>query len=304
MSTLITGGTGLVGSAITVVGHPYYKISSVDVDLTDPITTNHFFKQLSPKYVIHCAGKVGGLAGNMNHLGEYYYKNIMINTNVLEACRKSGVKKVVSFLSTCVFPDKVTYPITEDQFHNGEPHTSNFSYAYAKRMVEVQSRAYNRQYGTKYVCVIPTNIYGPNDNFDLENGHVAPALIHRCYLAMKNNEDLVVWGSGKPLREFIYSEDVANLSTWALKNYKEDEPIIFSTMEEVSIAELVDSIVKHMGFKGKVVWDKSKPDGQFKKPASNKKLLSYLPDYKFISLDEGMGRTVEWFKEHYPEVRK
>ena len=240
----------------------------------------------------------------MNHLGEYYYKNIMINTNVLEACRKIGVKKVISFLSTCVFPDKVTYPITEDQFHNGEPHSSNFSYAYAKRMVEVQSRAYNKQYGTNYMCVIPTNIYGPHDNFDLANGHVAPALIHRCYLAMQNNEDLVVWGSGKPLREFIYSEDVAKLSEWALENYEEDEPIIFSTMEEVSIAELVDSIVKHMGFKGKVVWDKSKPDGQFKKPASNKKLLSYLPNYDFISLDEGMGRTVEWFKENYPEVRK
>ena len=298
--TLITGGTGLVGSAINVST----KISSKDVDLTDRNSTIDLFKKISPEKVIHCAGKVGGLGGNMNHLGEYYYKNIMINTNVLEACRVSGVKKVVSFLSTCVFPAEVTYPITEDQFHNGEPHSSNFAYAYAKRMVEVQSRAYNKQYGTNYVCVIPTNIYGPHDNFDLENGHVAPALIHRCYLAMQNNEDLVVWGSGEPLREFIYSEDVAQLSEWALENYNEDEPIILSTMEEVSIAELVDSIVKHMGFKGKVIWDKTNPDGQFKKPASNKKLLSYLPDYKFISLDEGMGRTVEWFKENYPEVRK
>lgn len=298
--TLITGGTGLVGSAINASN----KLSSKDLNLLDPQKTLEMFEDLQPERVIHCAAKVGGLGGNMNHLGEYYYKNIMINTNVLEACRKIGVKKVISFLSTCVFPDKVTYPITEDQFHNGEPHSSNFSYAYAKRMVEVQSRAYNKQYGTNYMCVIPTNIYGPHDNFDLANGHVAPALIHRCYLAMQNNEDLVVWGSGKPLREFIYSEDVAKLSEWALENYEEDEPIIFSTMEEVSIAELVDSIVKHMGFKGKVVWDKSKPDGQFKKPASNKKLLSYLPNYDFISLDEGMGRTVEWFKENYPEVRK
>jgi len=297
---LITGGTGLVGSAIDVGT----KVSSSDVDLRIAEDTFNFFEKQKPKKVIHCAGRVGGLGGNMNYKGEFFYENIMINTNVLEACRKIGVKKVISFLSTCVFPDKVTYPITEDQFHNGEPHPSNFSYAYAKRMVEVQSRAYNKQYGTNYMCVIPTNIYGPHDNFDLDNGHVAPALIHRCYLAMQNNEDLVVWGSGKPLREFIYSEDVAKLSEWALENYEEDEPIIFSTMEEVSIAELVDSIVKHMGFKGKVVWDKSKPDGQFKKPASNKKLLSYLPNYDFISLDEGMGRTVEWFKSNYPEVRK
>jgi len=300
MSLLVTGGTGLVGSVINST----MKLSSKDVDLLDPIQTLKLFQELKPEKVIHCAAKVGGLGGNMNHLGEYYYKNIMMNTNVLETCRQVGVKKVISFLSTCVFPGKVTYPITEDQFHNGEPHASNFSYAYAKRMVEVQSRAYNKQYGTNYICVIPTNIYGPHDNFDLENGHVVPALIHRCYLAMQNNEDLVVWGSGKPLREFIYSEDVAKLSEWALENYEEDEPIIFSTMKEVSIAELVDSIVKHMGFKGKVVWDKSKPDGQFKKPASNKKLLSYLPGYNFISLDEGMGRTVAWFKENYPEVRK
>lgn len=299
--TLVTGGSGLVGSAITINCRLHY---SQDADLTDKKATEKLFKDSNYKKVIHCAAKVGGLGGNMSHLGEYYYKNIMINTNVLEACRVVGVKKVVSFLSTCVFPDKVTYPITEDQFHNGPPHESNFSYAYAKRMLEVQSRAYNKQYGTNYVCVIPTNIYGPNDNFDLENGHVAPSLIHRCYLAMKNNTDLVVWGSGKPLREFIYSKDVAKLSEWALENYNEDEPIIFSTMEEVSIAELVDTIVKHMGFKGRVIWDKSKPDGQFKKPASNKKLLSYLPNYKFTTLDEGLGETIEWFKQTYPNVRK
>ena len=300
MSIVVTGGTGLVGSATNAP----IKLSSQDVDLLDAKDTLSVFESLNPTKVIHCAAKVGGLGANMNHLGEYYYKNIMMNTNVLEACRKVGVQKVISFLSTCVFPDKVTYPITEDQFHNGEPHPSNFAYAYAKRMVEVQSRAYNKQYGTKYTCVIPTNIYGPHDNFDLENGHVAPALIHRCYLAMQNNEDLVVWGSGKPLREFIYSEDVAKLSEWALENYEEDSPIIFSTMEEVSIEHLVDTIVKHMGFKGRVVWDKNKPDGQFKKPASNKKLLSYLPDYEFITLDEGMGQTIEWFKQNYPNIRR
>ena len=121
---------------------------------------------------------------------------------------------------------------------------------------------------------------------------------------MINKVDLRVWGSGKPLREFIYSEDVAKLSEWALMDYNEEQPIIFSTMEEVSIEELVYIIIKHMGFKGNVIWDKNKPDGQFKKPASNKKLLSYLPNYQFISLDEGIGRTIEWFKDNYPNIRK
>ena len=215
---LVTGGTGLVGSAITAD----INLSSTDGDLRDWKTTLSLFEKLRPEKVIHCAGRVGGLGGNMNHKGEFYFENIMINTNVLEACRRVDVEKVVSFLSTCVFPDEVEYPITENQIHNGEPHWSNYGYAYAKRMVEVQSRTYSEQYGTNYVCVIPTNIYGPNDNFSLSDGHVLPALLHKCYLAKQNNTDLEVWGSGKPLREFIYSEDVAKLTKWALDNYDDD----------------------------------------------------------------------------------
>ncbi|MAW75277.1 MAG: GDP-fucose synthetase [Candidatus Marinimicrobia bacterium] len=299
-NTLITGGTGLVGSTINAK----IKLTSQDVNLLDYNSTLEYFKKLSPEKIIHCAAKVGGLGGNMNHYAEYYYQNIMINSNVLHIAYILGVKKVVSFLSTCIFPDKVIYPITEDQIHNGEPHSSNFAYAYAKRMLEVQSRSYNKQYKTNFVCVIPTNIYGPNDNFNLANGHVVPALIHKCYLAMINKTNLTVWGSGKPLREFIYSEDVGKLSEWALKEYNDEEPIIFSTMEEVTIEELVEIIIKHMGFNGKVIWDNEKPDGQFKKPASNKKLLSYLPNYKFISLYEGIGLTIDWFKKNYPNIRK
>jgi len=147
---------------------------------------------LMPEYVIHTAGKIGGLLGNMNHKGQFFYENITINTNVLEAARVAKVEKVLSFLSTCIFPDNIKYPLTEDQIHNGEPHNSNYPYAYAKRMLDVQSRAYREQYGCNYVCVIPTNIYGPNDNFNLESGHVLPSLIHKCYLAKQNNEDFVI----------------------------------------------------------------------------------------------------------------
>jgi len=300
MKLLVTGGTGLVGSTINAD----IKWSSKDVDLTDSRTTLGLFEFFKPKKVIHCAARVGGLGGNMNYKGEFYYDNIMMNTNVLESCRQVGVEKLVSFMSTCVFPDDVEYPLTEKKIHLGEPHSSNYPYAYSKRMLDVQSRAYNEQYGTNYVTVIPTNIYGPNDNFSIEDGHVLPSLLHKCYLAKQNNTDLKVWGSGKPLREFIYSEDVGKLSEWALDNYEEQEPIIFSTSEEISIRDVVDIIVEKFNFKGKVVWESDKPDGQFRKPSDNSKLKSYLPDFKFTPIEDGIEKTVEWLVNNYKEIRK
>jgi len=300
MSILITGGTGLVGSAINST----LKLSTKDVDLKNWKSTLELFEYFKPKKVIHCAARVGGLGGNMNYKGEFFYDNIMMNTNVLEACRLVGVEKVVSFLSTCVFPDDVEYPLTEKKIHLGEPHNSNYPYAYAKRMLDVQSRAYKEQYGLNYVCVIPTNIYGPNDNFDIQNGHVLPSLIHKCYIAKQNNTDFEVWGSGKPLREFIYSEDVGKLTEWALENYEEEEPIIFSTSDEISIGKVVEIVVNCMGYKGNVIFNSDKPDGQFRKPSDNSKLMSYLPDFEFTPIEEGIKKTTEWFIENYRTIRK
>jgi|TARA_Y100000361_G_scaffold150795_1_gene167038 GDP-L-fucose synthase len=300
MGIMVTGGSGLVGSTINAD----IKLSSKDADLRNWNETISIFEKYKPDEVIHCAGKVGGVGSNMNYKGEFFYDNIMINTNVLEACRITGVKKVVSFLSTCIFPDDIEYPLTEKKIHIGEPHNSNYAYAYAKRMLDIQSRAYKEQYGVNYTCVIPTNIYGPNDNFNLENGHVLPALIHKCYLAKKNNTDFVVWGSGKPLREFIYSEDVGRLTEWALNNYEEEEPIIFSTSDEISIGNVAEMVVYYMGFKGKLILDDEKPDGQFRKPSDNSKLKSYLPDFEFTPIDKGIEKSVNWFVENYEEARK
>ena len=210
MGIMVTGGSGLVGSTINAD----IKLSSKDADLRNWNETISIFEKYKPDEVIHCAGKVGGVGSNMNYKGEFFYDNIMINTNVLEACRMTGVKKVVSFLSTCIFPDDIEYPLTEKKIHIGEPHNSNYAYAYAKRMLDIQSRAYKEQYGVNYTCVIPTNIYGPDDNFNLENGHVLPALIHKCYLAKKNNTDFVIWGSGKPLREFRKPSDNSKLKSY------------------------------------------------------------------------------------------
>ena len=300
LSTLVTGGSGLVGSSLSEDMH---KVNS-DFDLRDKSVTDKLISNLSPTNVIHCAAKVGGLGGNMNMKGEFFYDNIMINTNVIESCRKYGVKKLICFLSTCVFPDNVEYPLTEKKIHLGEPHNSNYPYAYAKRMAEVQIRAYREQYGLNYVTVIPTNIYGPNDNFNLDNGHVVPSLIHKCFIAKKNNTPFRIWGSGKPLREFIYSKDVAKLTEWVLENYNEEEPLILSTSDEVSIKDVVNLIVKHMSFDGEVIWESDKPDGQFRKPSDNSKLLSHLPEFKFTSLDDGLKETIEWFIKNYENCRK
>jgi GDP-L-fucose synthase len=300
MKTLVTGGYGMVGSAM----ESQIKLSRETCDLTNPKQTEALFKTIRPEGVIHCAGKVGGIGGNSNYKGEYFYDNLMINTNVIEASRRAGVKRLVAFLSTCVFPDNVSYPLTVDQVHQGEPHFSNYPYAYAKRMADVQIRAYREQYGLNYTSIIPSNIYGPNDNFNLDHGHVMPMLIHKLYLAKKNKTDFTVWGSGKPLREFIYSKDIAKIAEWALENYYDFDPLIVSGDEEISIKDLVGLLVDEFKFKGKVIFDETKPDGQYRKPSDNSKIKELLPDFEYTPLEQGIKETVSWFKENYENARK
>lgn len=298
---LLTGAGGLVGKTVTAD----IKINGrSELDLRDWEATYNFFKKTKPTHVIHCAAKVGGVLANMNHMGEFFHDSMAMNLNVLEAARRTGVKKVVSFLSTCIYPDQVKYPLVESDLHNGEPHESNFAYAYAKRMLEVQSRAYRKQYGLNYVCVVPTNIYGPNDNFSLEGGHVVPALIHKCYLSKKNNTPLVVWGTGDALREFVYVEDMGKLIDWASEHYESESPIILSNSDEISIRDLVQSVVKAFDFSGEVIFDSRKPEGQHRKSTDNSKLKTLLPDFKFTPLCEGIEKTVDWFVTNYESCRK
>lgn len=302
---LVTGGDGLVGSALRRLGEPNLVFASKkDADLTDFRATKKLFEKVRPSAVIHLAAKVGGVGGNSKHPGGYFRDNILINTNVLEAARLAGTGKLVSFLSTCIFPDPAEYPLNERDLHKGPPHPSNFGYAYAKRMLEVGSRAYRAEWGCNFVTVVGTNIYGPGDNFSLENGHVVASLIHKCFLAKQNKTDFVLWGSGKPLREFVFSEDIARLALWALKNYDEPSPLILSSGIETSTKTLAETIAKKMKFEGKIAFDSSKPDGQYRKPSDTTKLKKYLPDFRFTPLEEGAKKTVEWFEEHYPNVRK
>lgn len=303
-TTLVTGANGLVGNALRKLNPPdTVFITHHEADLTDFDKTRAIFQEIKPERVIHLAAVVGGIGGNMIHSGEYFRSNIMMNINVLESARLCGTRKLISFMSTCVFPDKCNYPLNEKDLHSGPPHPSNFGYAYAKRMLEVQSCAYRKEWGCDYIVAIPTNIYGPHDNWSLDDGHVLPSLIHRCFLAKQKGENLMVWGSGKPLREFVHSEDIAKLALWALDNYSEDSPIIFSSGQEVSIGDVVRIIADKMNFAGDIVFDATKPDGQFRKPSDTAKMLKYLPDFRFTPVEEGLEKTINWFVENYPKIR-
>ena len=208
-------------------------------------------------------------------------------------------------MSTCIFPDNLGKEYSEEDLHKGPPHDSNFAYAYAKRMLDIQVRAYNTQYGLNYFNIIPTNIYGPNDNFNIENGHVIPGLIHKLWNAKQNNTPLIVFGSGIAVREFVFSSDVAKICTILLENYDDVSPIIISnSQEEFTIKQIVEMIVEISNFKGEVIFDTSKSDGQLVKKTDNSKLLSIIGDFQFTSMEVGLKKTIEWFFNNYERARK
>ena len=293
MKTLVTGGSGLVGSTI----ESDYKPTRNDLNLMELNSIVDYLVENDIDSIIHCAAKVGGIKANSEHLGEFYYENIIMNSNVLEAARLTGIKKLVSFMSTCVFPDDVNYPLSVDQIHNGEPHPSNYAYAYAKRMLEVQSRAYRKQYGCNFVTVIPCNIYGPRDNYNLDSSHVIPALIHKCYHAKLSKGNFELWGTGSACREFIYSEDVGKIVQWVLENYSSPEPLVISTNQEISITEVAHEIIRIMKYEGNVVYNGER-DGIIRKPSDSSKLERMLPDFNFTPINEGLRKSIDWFNRN------
>lgn len=300
MKTLITGGNGLVGSSFK----NGYKLNSSECDLRNAVEVKKLFELYKPDYVVHTAAKVGGIGANINYPATFFYDNLMMNTNIIHYASEYNVKKLVCFLSTCIFPDKVDYPIDETKIELGPPSETNYAYAYAKRMADVQIKSYNTQFSKKFFSVIPTNIYGKNDNYHLGNGHVIPMLIHKCYLAKKNNTPFEVWGTGTPLREFIYADDVSNIINLLLEKYDETTPVIITNSTEYSIKTIVNLIVEFMQFEGEVIWLTDKPDGQYRKPSSNKKLLSIIGDYKFTPIEIGLKKSIEWFIDNYENIRK
>lgn len=352
---LVTGGSGLVGQAIRQISetmpeeysrYTFHFASSKDADLTKLDEARALFERTRPTHVIHLAAMVGGLFRNMRYNLEFFRTNMTINDNVLQLAKEFGVGKCISCLSTCIFPDKTTYPIDETMVHLGPPHESNFGYSHAKRLIDVLNHAYAKHFelaneGERpvFTAVIPTNVYGAYDNFNLEDSHVIPGLILKAYKAVqeakaqsKHNFELVnidsnfvsislpytdsstaklmVFGSGRPRRQFIYSLDLARLILWTLENYSETEPIILSVGEEdeVSIGEaaqaVADAFTKLTNITMTLDYDQNFSDGQFKKTASNKKLRAYLPSFQFTPFALGIEHTVRWFIDNYEQARK
>jgi len=310
---LVTGGTGLVGKGIQTIiekdkreNEEWVFLSSKDANLLSEEETDAVFEKYKPTHVIHLAALVGGLFANMSSNSDFFRSNMKMNDNILEASKKIDVKKLVSCLSTCIFPDKTTYPIDETMVHDGPPHPSNFGYSYAKRMIDVQNKAYNEQYGCMFTSVVPCNVFGPHDNFNVLKGHVIPGLINKAYEAKKNGTPFEIWGTGSPLRQFIYSLDLAKLFIWVVRDYNEIEPIILATDEadEVSIKDVAMMILEAFDFKGEVKFLTDKADGQFKKTASNAKLRKYLPGFEFVPTREAIKDTVDWYIANYDSARR
>ena len=299
---LVTGSFGLVGSAIQKLAHFYnYNFvfsGSQECDLTNYKETNDYFNKEMPNIVIHLAACVGGLYKNMNNKVEMLENNLLINFNVIKCCNNIGVERCICILSTCIFPDKTTYPIDETMLHNGPPHNSNDAYAYAKRMMEVHCRAYNEHGNTNYSCIIPTNIYGANDNYSLTDGHVIPSLIHRCHLAKLSGEPFEVRGTGLPIRQFVYSDDLAQLILESI-NRLTRENMIISPREEHSIGYVATLIAREYDYEDQLVLNTSFSDGQYKKTTNTTKLRKMFPNFRFTEIEDGIRESVLFFKNNY-----
>ena len=282
------------------------SICDIWTDICSEAETEAIFEKHRPTHVIHLAALVGGLFANMSANCDFFRNNMKMNDNILACSHKYGVQKLVSCLSTCIFPDKTTYPIDESMVHSGPPHPSNFGYSYAKRMIDVQNRAYHEQHGCQFTSIIPCNVFGPHDNFNVQQGHVIPGLINKAHAAKRDGTVFEIWGTGAPLRQFIYSLDLARLTVWVVREYEEIEPIVLATDEEdeVSIKDVAMMVLEAADFKGEVKFLTDKADGQFKKTASNAKLRKYLPNFKFVPTRQAIQETVQWFSDNYDQARK
>jgi GDP-L-fucose synthase len=308
MKILVTGGNGLVGNAIkkAALKNPQFDfvfIGREDYDLTKENEVESLFLKHKPNYVIHTAAKVGGIGGNMIGHADYFYQNILINSFFIHYAWKHNVEKLLAFSSVCVFPND-SQILKEENMHNGPPFSGNFAYAYAKRMVDVQIRAYKEQHNIKNYCsIIPSNIIGTHDFYNLQHGHVLPSLMHKIYLAKKNNSDLEVWGDGKSLREFIFADDLAVALVDLLKKDNIPERLTIAGNKQNSIKEIVDMLVKASGFNGKVIFNGAKPNGQRNRQSDLSLFNALFPNFNFTNTEDAIRISYNWFEKNYPNVR-
>jgi GDP-L-fucose synthase len=274
------------------------------LDLVRQDQVERWMRETRPDVIFLAAAKVGGILANHTYPAEFLYQNLMIQTNVMEAACRNGVQKLLVLGSSCTYPKLASQPIREDALLTGPLESTNQWYAIAKIAGLKMAAAYRSQYGTDFISAMPTNLYGPGDNFDLETSHVLPALIRKAHNAKLTEAiELEVWGSGKPLREFLHVEDCADAAVFLIKTYSEDEHINVGSGHDQTIAEVADLVARIVGFKGELRFDSSKPDGTPRKLMSVDKLRSmgWLPK---ISLEEGLAGTYRWFLEHHASQRK
>lgn len=296
----VAGHRGLVGAAIvrklTAEGYGNLLLrTSGELDLRDQAAVAAFFAAERPDYVFLAAAKVGGIVANNTYPAEFIYDNLMIEANVIHSAYRTGVSKLLFLGSTCIYPKMASQPIREEYLLTGPLEPTNEAYAIAKIAGISLCRSYNRQYGTRFIAAMPTNLYGPNDNFDLEKSHVLPALIRKFHEAkVAGAPTVTVWGTGTPLREFIHVDDVADAALYLMRHHEGDDIVNIGSGEEISIRDLALLVKKVVGFEGELVFDASKPDGTPRKLSDVSRLHSLGWRHR-IGLEDGVRETYEWF---------
>lgn len=295
----VAGHRGLVGSAIVrrldAEGcHKLILRTSKELDLRDPLAVDAFFASEKPEYVFLAAAKVGGILANSTRPAEFIFENLAIQNNVIESCHKHEAEKLLFLGSSCIYPKLAPQPMPEECLLTGPLEPTNQPYAIAKIAGIEMCRSYRRQYGMKSVCLMPTNLYGPGDNFDLNSSHVLPAMIRKFHEAKLSGGPVVLWGSGTPKREFLHSDDLADAAVYLMNNFEDAELVNVGVGEDVSIRELAELIARVVGYEGVVEWDSTKPDGTPRKLMDVSRMTSFGWKAK-IGLEEGIGSVYQWY---------
>jgi len=299
---LVTGGAGFLGAYIIkqlkARGCSNIFVPKIEeYNLMELGAINKAFDTAQPDLVIHLAAAVGGIGANQTNPGKFFYDNLIMGVQLIEVARQRKIEKFVSLGTICCYPKFTRVPFKEENLWNGYPEETNAPYGLAKKMLLVQSQAYRQQYGFNSIFVMPVNLYGPGDNFNADSSHVIPALIKKCFDAIRNNaREIVVWGSGSPTREFLYVEDCAEGIILATEKYDKSDPINLGAGFEISIKDLVKLIVELVGFRGKIVWDKSKPDGQPRRCLDTTKAYREFGFKAKIKFQDGLKNTVNWYR--------
>ena len=299
----ITGGSGFLGRVLTASlqarGAEVVPTGLADGDLTRVGDVQALLAEIRPQVVMHLAAAVGGIGANLEKPAEFFYDNLMMGANVIHEGWKAGVEKIVALGTICAYPKFTPVPFREDDLWNGYPEETNAPYGLAKKMLLVQAQAYRQQYGANIIYLLPVNLYGPNDNFDPRTSHVIPALIKKLVDAEERGLDHVVaWGDGSPTREFLYVDDAAEGIVLATEQYNAPEPVNLGSGMEISIRDLTDTIARAVGYRGEIAWDTSKPNGQPRRRLDVSRAERAFGFHARTSFEEGLRRTVEWYRAH------